>query len=1065
MTCSLRITRTSPELTLPHPPHPSSSATAPEDSCSNSNSVTRSNSSSVATATLNLSSLPGPPAALPPPSTPYVYDDSLVLLVRKATVKRKCKFRLTKEGELKAVFPGLIKSSKTKYFTVDRGRTGLSELQYWTSQKKKEDFEDCQGSIVLDKAEVVVYKRSSDKNTSFQFDITPEAGSSKDTVVLECSSNEEREQWLDVLEDQGANVHRILKEGFLYKMAERGSNHSKRYFVMYVDKLQYYRKQKDERASHEMSLSGTAELDTVDNVGSGKDAKYLFSIAEDADGDTRMFVLASDNSKVRDSWFDLISIIINIGETNVHPDSLKEDYMWHYSDKRWRKRYVSLLNRGLRVFSDRNTEQDLMVVPLPPAAEVHLEATPAGMQQRFHTFTVAPSGDEGVRMDWFAAKDARSLEQWVKAIAEVQGDKSKQMHENSIREGYLWIQNPKKRGEFHKRYMVLMKDSLRYYARRSDEKPEGEWPVTGESQLDVLQSDNIQRPHSFQLADNADEDSSVHLISAQNSESCESWQDTLAVLINSKGFKAMTSRSIKEGYLYIYNGRSSWSKRYFVLMSDVILAYEHKFDKEHEVSFPIGSGAEVRLDTSDTTGKHWVLNISESGDEGATQLMVACDEGASLMEWVKAVKEARAMHTDDNMFKESLREGYMYITSNKKLQKWSKRYFVLLHHKLLWYKKKNDNLEEGDLLLPNGFIVHNVADVVESSRPLVILAAPDGDHDTPRQYFSALTEDEHSSWLSAMTKLCASKRLKMNPDSLLEGYLEREGGLMDKWNMRYFILTKGQLLYYRKRSDKQPRGIIELDADTDIMVDDDDPLTMDVVTETSKTLLQAPDRATFDTWLFAITSIVDQIATEDDRHAAQRAIEKTRTSNVLASQYAALGVGDEQVEEERKLPYSFNDLLADEAALKLYRIFSNEQYVAENILFYEAARDYRAAVEAKTCSPDEILEMGFGVYSTYIKSEAEYEVNISSKMRAAVSEVFEGKTAPVLDGSEFDRVMHEVKTLMENNSFARFKLSRYWREVLMIRACARLGRPSVIREEDSDDESASRESRGSSRHD
>jgi dual adaptor for phosphotyrosine/3-phosphotyrosine/3-phosphoinositide len=52
-----------------------------------------------------------------------------------------------------------------------------------------------------------------------------------------------------------------------------------------------------------------------------------------------------------------------------------------------------------------------------------------------------------------------------------------------------------------------------------------------------------------------------------------------------------------------------------------------------------------------------------------------------------------------------------------------------------------------------------------------------------------------------------------------EGFLTKRGGLIKNWKLRYFVLKKNELRYYRQRTDTKPLRVIDLQGCTECAAD------------------------------------------------------------------------------------------------------------------------------------------------------------------------------------------------------------------------------------------------------
>jgi len=92
----------------------------------------------------------------------------------------------------------------------------------------------------------------------------------------------------------------------------------------------------------------------------------------------------------------------------------------------------------------------------------------------------------------------------------------------------------------------------------------------------------------------------------------------------------------------------------------------------------------------------------------------------------------------------------------------------------------------------------------------VFTLSSSGDQGSHSLSFFAKDKGAENLWLNTTYKLMRTKLIKMKKESVLEGYLWKCNSNMTKWAKRYFILLSDTLLYYKKKQDDKPAGLVPL---------------------------------------------------------------------------------------------------------------------------------------------------------------------------------------------------------------------------------------------------------------
>jgi len=109
--------------------------------------------------------------------------------------------------------------------------------------------------------------------------------------------------------------------------------------------------------------------------------------------------------------------------------------------------------------------------------------------------------------------------------------------------------------------------------------------------------------------------------------------------------------------------------------------------------------------------------------------------------------------------------------------------------------------------------------------------------------------------------------------------------------------------------------------------------------------------------------------------------------------------------------------------------FVNSEFATENILFWLSVQRFKDEFERLTL-PARQQHMN-AIFSKYVATGAEFEINLSATLRESVSNDVNG----ILRGDQpptanlFDKAQQEVVSLMRNGAFPRYQQSQLYHEL------------------------------------
>lgn len=457
--------------------------------------------------------------------------------------------------------------------------------------------------------------------------------------------------------------------------------------------------------------------------------------------------------------------------------------------------------------------------------------------------------------------------EWYQACLSAVNKKFQKKYVDSIHEGYL-LKNGQGSVAWKRRYFVLMPDRMKYFKHRRDERPIGKillpsgadaegvnesnnnYTITtngggagnsssgmNDSNVSNNVKDNSQK-FQFWVAETGDATGTRRYKLAANFEAeKELWLRHLHFLFSTKNNRVL-STSIREGYLYKKGMTGNWTKRYVVLLEDGLYDSakrndfndKTKFDLKNdyinftEISFvDLRDGPELFYAFSTD-----IFSLAESGDESTVTCTLRAPDSATLRAWVSDLRVILKQN-DVTVNPNSLLEGYLRIQQSVLgSKKWVRGYFILLETSLSYYRGRRDNQPCSSIPIFASTDIQIIEVKAEKEKEKVMFAEEENmwqfsvegeDNEGLHFILCAETEEERSLWMNILGANIKAQNKNLFPDSIFEGYMWKPSGgkVMTK---RYFVLKKGMLYYYKKRSDTEESGSIEIKFGCEIIVID-----------------------------------------------------------------------------------------------------------------------------------------------------------------------------------------------------------------------------------------------------
>lgn len=574
-------------------------------------------------------------------------------------------------------------------------------------------------SILMERARVVVIDRVSDR---FCISVT-ERGNANKEVVFDVTSEAERNEWITSFLSLGAFVRTPLKQGWLWKTGSVGTAWRKRWFVLYQDSIQYFKDRDTENESGEIALDHILNrVQSVDDIGNcGNEKGRTFTISSIHPLDARVFLINAPTEKERMTWISALTACLHMQPMHVYKGSLREGYMM-LADKNVNKRvYVILLDKQLLIRINKHDVVETTSLDLTKGLEVEeVKQKDEAAASQINTIVLSETGDTGEKMKVSLIADSSEHSYaWLQELWAVRSMHYVKKHPESELEGYIWVDSSSN-GTYTKRYVVFAESKLIQYKKKSDPSSCLEIPIDGETffytvgqstekdkkaTTDKDKRKDDKAKYVFSVAASGDEDASRFYMSVPTSVQMMRWVNTLVNFVK----KLRTYRfedSLLEGYMFNQPPGMRWAKMFMSLRQDGLYSYRRKKDPKAFGFIPLPSQAEVRADTEEERGlKVYRVILSSSGDAGSRSTYLRTYTQKEQNQWTMEIEKLiTSKQETTKKFEKSIKEGYLFKT-DRSLAKWNKRYFVLLHDKLLYFRKHTDEKSAGEILIYGGTLV------------------------------------------------------------------------------------------------------------------------------------------------------------------------------------------------------------------------------------------------------------------------------------------------------------------------------------------------------------------------
>lgn len=631
----------------------------------------------------------------------------------------------------------------------------------------------------------------------FQFTLTDRSS----VEIIQVPSSQELDSWIQAMLHHGCIVSKPIKCYALNLLKKRDPES---WGVLYSDQLHFFKKKSDSKPLSVITISEGSLLERLDN-----DSFCLHETWDDG--------AASISCSADAAWYEAVEQAVNLKYKKKAQTSLKEGYLLKFENG-WKRRYVVLLVDQIRYYKKRSDDLPEGVVMLPPGAEAEGDSSDAS--KRLY-FWAAENGDEsGTRRHEFVARSTTEKNAWLQTLHNLFRTKDDRVNRDSLLEGYLYRLSKSNKNRWSKKYFILDKDALKYYRKRTDINHQGSIDLNQGAELFPINPtsarDQTMLPGMFSLAENGDEAGTrTYILRATDNPKRSHWLAVLNSVLKEKDTK-VNPRSVKEGYLRKLAGQGGkWNKRYFVLTQQNLVYYRKRGDKQEAGEIPLPGSTEVCRVDDNKTQEPWQFSVAENGDESGTRTyLMSCQSAEIRTQWMGAINKI-VKAKDSNIMIGSLLEGYLWKRPDGG-GTWRKFYFVLKTNQLLYFKRRQDETETGNLEIKGEAEVCVIDD--DEEHPYVFSVAKNGDEGEKQWRLYAHDENSRYEWVQKLRQQAALLTVKEVPDSVREGYVFLWSS--SAWRKRFFILEKspGSLTLYNKRKDQKPAARFMLDSSTVVVL-------------------------------------------------------------------------------------------------------------------------------------------------------------------------------------------------------------------------------------------------------
>jgi hypothetical protein len=755
---------------------------------------------------------------------------------------------------------GVFKSWESRYLAI---KSQSSFSLYDNEQMKKERVKGNIANIICvpinrgDSRSVLVLH---EYKTQPQADA--QAKDAKEKHYIDCGSNEQREQIISVLRDQGAIIRRPIWE------SQCLINKEQKFITIYQHQAEIFKKSTDDDADIFIPFGPATFFQTVPSQFPllweegklyGSVNQQTFVLADHCNEDATLYYItiqANTNPNlppddVYDSLIKKVKDSIAQKQTKVDPSSLCEGYLYKASTnlQRWARRYFILRRDSLSYYKNRGDEKPAGECSLPNGFEIDLHPTQV---QYPHPIFVAESGDEGTRQYLMCALNEPEYDSWCHALSTLQQQKQVKKDPSSLKEGYLNVCALKQKPQ--RKYVVVGSQDARVYHSRNDHQAAQVIPLpkgTFISEASLPGDDTIGTQRLVILGITNPQTNTEFFFGFAQAKEREEWMSVLKGIAGDAVAKSHPE-SYREGYMYKSKKKGSLGSLKYCVLTPEAVYYSDK--KESDVlstdpavqkrvkKFAHTGDAPIEEDHITIPGYKGLIVPSTGDESGGEVICLYFTDDDELKHAREALVQAMAS-VDWRRDKSSLFEGYIW-KSNANGKSWTYRYCILTNDAISFYKRKFDKDLAGQMPIQGA--TYNKVSILDTSitsdkksiereaieqfgaqfklKPssgqelFVIGIQPNSNYPKAKKIWighQKTTSTEQ--WFEVFTEMSSIGK-SMHYDSIKEGYLCY--GSSAPADRRYVALHNDRIDLYKSRLDKNLLQSLPLSIGFDVLFSD-----------------------------------------------------------------------------------------------------------------------------------------------------------------------------------------------------------------------------------------------------
>lgn len=383
-----------------------------------------------------------------------------------------------------------------------------------------------------------------------------------------------------------------LYEGYLLGASKLNATSHQRYFILSQDRLQYFKHRDDSKPEGEVLLPGGAHCELEAAAGT-----TTFSVAPTGDESEKYYYCTAKNPKAAATWVGQITAVLKTKDSQKDSASILECYAhagYKAPPAAYNKWYVVLLEDKLQYFKSRNDANPAGEVLLPLGFAFDVEEEKYASDGLPRCMWVLASGDvnnKNAKRFFMVFPTGEKMAAWMVTFSKLVVSKASRKLKDSAREGFL-LSTHKKGVPSKRRFFVLNKDTMTWYALRIDDKPEASMPINGGCMVDY---NPFLAPNDICVRSCDDDGANTLFLTCANNNEAVEWLGTLSDVV-AKQDPGIYKDAMIEGYLFSKGRGKGRKKKYVVLTAEKLFIYNSKMDAKPKMEFNVNQEWKFSMD-------------------------------------------------------------------------------------------------------------------------------------------------------------------------------------------------------------------------------------------------------------------------------------------------------------------------------------------------------------------------------------------------------------------------------------------------------------------------------------